>query len=120
MPSNILNDGDCTSTTTLMTPMTTRIRAASRNEPMRSQAPRMSVRRVGPAVTVAYRHVERHVERVGVTHLSSHELFDGRTLTRRDFEHELVVDLQEQPRGQAGVLEPTLHAEHCHLDDVGR
>src|SRR3954452_8903524 len=75
---------------------------------------------VCPAVAYAHGDVERDIEFVGRTHLASYELFDRRRLPRCDFEHELIVYLQQQARFQPIVVKCPPHTEHRHLDDVGR
>lgn len=59
--------------------------------------PGWSVAGVVPGTADADAHVEGNVERVGATHLATDEGLQRLTLTLGDLEHELVVDLQQQP-----------------------
>ena len=50
------------------------------------------------------RDVERHGQLGGGRHLGPDQLLERRGLPRRHFEHELVVDLEQHPRPEPGLL----------------
>src|SRR4051812_46294960 len=72
-----------------------------------------------PGLAVADGDIEGDVQLVGRAHLAADYVLDLLAFAGCDLEHELVVDLQEQPRAEPDVPQCTLHTEHRDLDDVG-
>jgi hypothetical protein len=62
------------------------------------------MRRGVPTPAEAHADLERHVQRVGVAHLLTHQLLDVGALAFDDLEQKLVVDLQQHARRHAILL----------------
>ena len=68
---------------------------------------------------MSYGHLERRPQRVGGGHLAPDQGLELLALPRRDLEHELVVHLEQHPRGQPLSAQRAVDAQHRDLDDVG-
>src|SRR5690606_17445537 len=55
----------------------------------------------------------------GAGHLGADDVLGGAPLPRRDLEQQLIVDLQEDARGEALVAQRAVDAEQGDLHDVG-
>ena len=73
---------------------------------------------LAPRRTHAYAHGKRNRQLDGVLHFPPDDRLDGLALPRRDFQNELVVDLQQDAR--AHPLHRIDHGDHGELDDVRR
>src|SRR5580698_949023 len=82
------------------------------------QAPR-SVGGFGPAADGADGDGERDAEGGGGAHLGGDQGGESLQFAWGDLEDELVVDLQEHPRAEAGRRQLGADSEHGHLDHVG-
>src|SRR5690625_2383765 len=72
-------------------------------------ATRTSVRGVVPVLSTTDGHRQRHPQIMGRGHLPHHELLEGLALTGGDLHHQLVVHLQQDPRGIPTLAQGGVH-----------